>query len=93
MEYALFLAIVAAAFLGMQIYLKRGIQGRVRDLADQIAGGGGPAHQYESATSVSQMTTRVDGHSTSSYNNGTVVSTVSETTNKTGNEISRPDTL
>ncbi len=93
MEYALFLAIVAAALLGMQIYIKRGIQGRVRDLADQVAGGGGPAHQYEEATTTSRYKTAVNGQSTSSYNNGTVVSTLSEDTNKTGNEVSVPDTL
>lgn len=37
MEYAVLLAIVVSALIAMQVYIKRGIQGRMRDLADQIS--------------------------------------------------------
>jgi len=34
MEYALILALVSAVLIGMNIYIKRGIQGRVREMSD-----------------------------------------------------------
>lgn len=48
-EYAVLLAIVAAALISMQLYIKRGIQGRLCDLAQQLAPGTSPsgAAQYE----------------------------------------------
>lgn len=48
-EYAVLLAILATALIGMQLYLKRGIQGRLRDLAITLAPGTSPsgAAQYE----------------------------------------------
>lgn len=36
-EYAVLLAAVTTALLAMQVYLKRSLQGRVKDLADQIS--------------------------------------------------------
>lgn len=36
-EYAVLIAVVAAALFAMQVYLKRGVQGRIRDLATQIS--------------------------------------------------------
>jgi len=39
-EYALIILIVIAAFFTMNIYMKRGIQGRVKDMADHFIGGG-----------------------------------------------------
>lgn len=36
MEYALLLAVVISAFLAMQVYLKRGLQGRLRDSSDFV---------------------------------------------------------
>ncbi len=36
LEYAVLIAVVAAAAIGMQIYVKRGIQGRLRQSADQV---------------------------------------------------------
>lgn len=42
-EYSLFLAIVVAAILGMMVYLKRGIMGKMRQSADTF----GYGQQYE----------------------------------------------
>jgi len=36
LEYAFLVAIVAAAFIGMQHYIKRSVQGRVKQAADEI---------------------------------------------------------
>lgn len=40
-EYGLLICICAAALLAMQVYLKRGLQGRMRGYADEISGGSG----------------------------------------------------
>lgn len=36
LEYAVLIVVIIAALITMQVYLKRGIQGRVRESADQI---------------------------------------------------------
>lgn len=53
-EYAVLLAIVATALIAMQVYVKRGIQGRIRDMADQISG----THYERQGTSSSYTTTQ-----------------------------------
>ena len=35
-EYAILLALVSSIFLGMQVYVKRGMQGRLKDASDSI---------------------------------------------------------
>lgn len=40
LEYAVIIACVVAGLIGMQIYMKRSIQGRVKSAADTISGGG-----------------------------------------------------
>ena len=56
------LAIVAMALISMQLYIKRGIQGRIRDLAVQLAPGNSPsgAAQYE-GPKISNYTTVNNG--------------------------------
>lgn len=36
LEYAILIVVVIMALIGIQAYLKRGVQGRMRDSADQI---------------------------------------------------------
>lgn len=36
LEYAVLISVVVAALLGIQIYVKRGMQGRIRSSTDQI---------------------------------------------------------
>jgi len=36
LEYAVLISVVVAALLGIQIYVKRGVQGRLRSSTDQI---------------------------------------------------------
>lgn len=65
LEYALLIAVIAAALITMQVYIKRGIQGRVRDMADQIS-----PNQYERGTTKSEYTTTQSGTSVQTYKDG-----------------------
>lgn len=55
LEYAVMLACVIAALVGMQIYVKRGISGGLRNSADMIG------KQYDPAFISSSITTTVTG--------------------------------
>lgn len=39
-EYAILFAIVVGAFIAMQVYIKRGLQGRIKDVVDARGSGG-----------------------------------------------------
>ncbi|MDD4953387.1 MAG: hypothetical protein PHG40_00585 [Candidatus Omnitrophica bacterium] len=81
-EYAIIIALVIAAVVAMQVYVRRGIQGRVRDVVDHTGAGGDvggenlsfSSGQYEpyynqttgSTSQKSQNTESVDGTSRSS---------------------------
>ncbi len=71
LEYAVIIAVVVGALLAIQIYFKRGVQGKLRESTDQIG------EQFDAAnTTVNRNTTRT----------GTTVQTVSAgtTTSDTG---------
>ncbi len=57
-EFAVIAACVAAAFLGMRIYIKRSMMGKLRQSADEIGG------QYSPASSAATMTVAVTANST-----------------------------
>jgi hypothetical protein len=46
-EYSICLAIVLAATLGMQVYIKRGLAGRYKELVDHVAAQASAPKQYE----------------------------------------------
>ncbi|MDD5552547.1 MAG: hypothetical protein PHE18_01590 [Candidatus Omnitrophica bacterium] len=46
-EYSLCLAIILIAFLGVNIYVKRGLQGRYRDMVDETTNAISAQTQYE----------------------------------------------
>ncbi len=57
LEYALLIAVVVGALLAMQPYLKRGVQGNLRDSSDQIGtqysrGGGSKSYRREATEEV-----------------------------------------
>lgn len=52
LEYAILIVVVIMALIGIQAYLKRGIQGRMRDSADQIG------EQFSAEFSETNVTTR-----------------------------------
>ncbi len=75
LEYAVLIAVVVGALIAIQIYLKRGVQGKMRESADQIG------EQFEAGqTAVNRTTGRV----------GATVQTLQggETTVRTGRSAS-----
>lgn len=52
MEYAFLVAVVVAGLIAMQIYLKRGLQGRLRSSSDALS-----ETQYSPGHTVSNLTT------------------------------------
>lgn len=69
------MAIVASAFIAMQLYMKRGLQGRLRDLANQIS-----TKQYEPIDTTSKTDISKTGSSTETEKLGTYKISSSENT-------------
>lgn len=74
-EYVILLALVATAFIAMQAYMKRGVQGRLRGLANQIS-----SKQYEPNDTTSQTGITRSGSSTEKEHLGTYTNQGSDTT-------------
>lgn len=100
-EFAVLVAVVAAALISMQVYLKRGIQGRVKDLASQIApdASGRGAQQYEPGKTISEYQTNQTSAVVQEYNNGVTVTyqngeggSAPEITVRSGYERTLPET-
>ena len=86
-EYAVLLGIVAAALITMQVYFKRGLQGKIRDLADQVS-----TTHYQPGNTNSSYTTTVTGTTRESYFRGVSGSqTINEVTTKNGYDRTHPD--
>ena len=80
MEYAVLIATVSAALVAMQIYMKRGMQGRLKDLANQIS-----PIQYERGNTTSDYTVTRTSSMTENVDRGTYTRTIGdETTTRTG---------
>lgn len=87
-EYAVLLAVVAAALVAMQVYIRRGIQGRIRDLSDQIA----PLNShYESGQTESNYIINQSGTVNLQYEQGISKVNQTENTNRSGNEQVSPE--
>jgi hypothetical protein len=76
LEYAIIIAVVVAGMVAMQVYLRRGISGKMRTSADSIG------DQFDPATSTGSFST----NSTSSSNE------VVETTGVTGTNMTQTQT-
>lgn len=82
-EFAVLVAVIAAALLAMQTYVKRSLQGRLRSMGDQIS-----SRQYESPETTSQTTITRSGSSAETEHLGrydmsssdTAATTASQTT-------------
>ncbi len=65
LEYSVLLAIIVAAIVVMQIYIKRGVQGRLREATDDIGEQYDPGHQtyerFSDSTSYVKEATTTDG--------------------------------
>lgn len=78
-EVVILFALVALVFVAMQTYVKRGIQGKTKDLTDRIIGIQQKA--YTAETETSSTSTSISGTTTvATGSGGTVYKTVGETT-------------
>ena len=58
LEYALLIAVIVAGLIAMQVYLKRGYQGRLRESTDEIGEQYSPGYTTGTTTTASSSTTR-----------------------------------
>ena len=97
-EYAIVLSIVIAAVIGMQIYVKRGLQAKVKGAIDHlavgVAGNAGGANgnigtmaQYEPYYAESNYTVNQNSSATDTYSNGGLFgkNAINENTFRNGN--------
>ena len=61
LEYAVIIAVVIGALLAMNAYVKRGLQGKLRDASDQIG------DQFSAQTSTWDYTTESKSHTKEEY--------------------------
>jgi exopolysaccharide biosynthesis protein len=78
LEYAILIAVIIAALLAMQNFVKRGVQGRLRSTAVDVAGGSeydlyepGYTNTDEQVTSTTTVTTSTSGGTTTRNQNET----------------------
>jgi uncharacterized protein (UPF0333 family) len=57
LEYALLIGVIVAALIAMQVYMKRGVQGKIRDATDQIGEQYSPGYTTGAITMDSNSTT------------------------------------
>jgi uncharacterized protein (UPF0333 family) len=58
LEYAVLIVVIIAALIAMQVYLKRGIQGRMRESSDQIGEQFSPGYTISNRTTQTYTNTR-----------------------------------
>lgn len=88
LEYAVIIVVVAAALLAMQIYMKRGVQGKMRESADSIG------EQFDAVKTVANFTSEHTGTTvqeiasgaTNVYSGGQNKGDASDVTNQHGSE-------
>jgi hypothetical protein len=90
LEYAIVIFAVVAALLAMQVYMRRGLQGKMRSSADELS-----VQQYEPKNTVSDITTtQMSDITTKSettedderYNTTTTTIINAQTENRSGSE-------
>jgi len=75
LEYALIIAVVVAAFLAMQHYMRRGVEGKLRESIDDMSQGG----QYAAGNTTSNVTTTQVGNFSTDESNEYGATTVKYT--------------
>ena len=95
-EYAIVLTVVIGAIVAMQLYVKRGLQGKVRDVTDDVGVGlttTKHTSQYEPYYTSSNMQTGQSQSGTESYQAGGTVSRVtdSEESHRSGSSTTGTD--
>ena len=85
LELAIVIIIVIAALLSIQVYIKRGVQGRLRSAADDVG------DQYSAGNTNVSKTVRVTSNVNESQEGGTLTTTQNNaevtTTNRTQNIV------
>ena len=81
LEYAVLIGVIVGGLVAMQIYLKRGWQGKLRDSADNMGGQFSPEHTEYSYTTTSNTV------SSETLNAGTSTTNITaQNSNKSGSE-------
>lgn len=99
-EYAILIALVVGAAMAMQIYVKRGLQGRVKDVVDHTGSGGVvgsdtdtlefSASQYEPYYLTSEANTQQRTADAESAEGGVVTRDTTSTTTATRHQTISP---
>lgn len=82
LEYVILIGFVVAALIAMGVYMKRGIQGRLRESTDQVG------QQYSAGNTTGKYTTDVNFKQTENMEQGGRTTTIinANTQKKTGSE-------
>ena len=81
LEYGILIAVVVGALLAMSVYMKRGLQGRIRSSTDDIG------EQYSPGYTTGTFTTTVNSNTTETFNAGVTTTTITtDMRNRTGSE-------
>lgn len=86
-EYAVIIAVVAAALTGIGVFFKGAVQRKFLDLSKQLDG-----RPYAPRETTSSSTSQATTSSTESYQQGVFNVTYSETTDRSGSEEVRYET-
>ena len=79
-EYAVLIGVIVAALLAMQVYLKRGMQGRMKGYAEQLSQGA--AYSPGATNSFSEVTTHTLENSVSQDKESNSEVNITQTTNR-----------
>jgi Flp pilus assembly pilin Flp len=89
-EYAILIGLVVAALVAMQTYVKRGLQGRMKDATDQVAIQNptiGATSQYEPYYMQQGLTTTTTGSNNENVATGGAITRTDNTTSgRTGSQ-------
>lgn len=92
-EYAILIGLVVAALIAMQTYVKRGLQGRMRDASDSLTAGTsgiGSTNQYEPYYLEQDTTTSTTGsENENTAVGGAITRSQNTTTGRTGTQTFR----
>lgn len=81
LEYAILIGVIVAGLIAMQVYLKRGFQGKLKESADSMGS------QFSPGYTTYNYTTNNETDSTETLNNGVSTTTIdNQTTNRSGTE-------
>jgi uncharacterized protein (UPF0333 family) len=88
LEYSVIVAVVVAGLIAMQVYIKRGMQGRLRQASDDIGEQFSPGYTTSNYTTTSNVTSNESTVGSAQGEETTVrsESTSAQTQSKTGNE-------